>query len=256
MGLAGRRAIVTGAASGIGLAIARRLAEDGAAVAIADIDERAAAAACAGLEAAGRQAVPLRVDVSRAEDVAAMVARAEGALGGLDILVANAGIGGMRPFLEETVEHWRRVIDVNLTGVFLCGQATARVMARQKRGRIVNIASVSGIRAGSGRVAYGTAKAGVIHLTKQMALELGPLGITVNAVAPGPVDTPLTRADHTPETRAAYHAMIPQERYGTPEEIAGAVAFLCGDDAAYVNGVTLSVDGGMVAAGMIARDIG
>jgi NAD(P)-dependent dehydrogenase (short-subunit alcohol dehydrogenase family) len=255
MTLAGRRAIVTGAGSGIGLAIAERLAAEGAAVAIADIDEAAAASAARRIAAAGSEAVALRVDVSRAAEVAAMVARAEEALGGLDILVSNAGIGGMHPFLDEPLEHWQRVMDVDLTGVFLCGQAAARAMVRQRRGRIVNIASVSGIRAGSGRTAYGTAKAGVIHLTKQMAIELGPLGVTVNAIAPGPVETPLAAADHTPETRAAYLAMIPQQRYGAATEIAAAVAFLCSDDAGYVNGHVLCVDGGLAAAGMIARDI-
>jgi 3-oxoacyl-[acyl-carrier protein] reductase len=251
----GKVAIVTGAAGGLGLAIAERLASDGAAVVLADLDLAGAEAAREKLVARSARALARRTDVSDLKDVTALVEHTLAEFGRLDIMVSNAGIGGTHSFLDEPLEHWNRVLAVNLTGVFLCGQAAARAMVQRGAGRIVNVASISGVRAGSGRTAYGTAKAGVIQLTRQMALELGPRGINVNAVAPGPVETALTLRDHTAETRAAYNALVPLERYGTPQEIAAAVAFLASEEASYINGQTLCVDGGFTAAGMIARDV-
>ncbi len=250
-----RSAIVTGAASGIGLAIAQRLAGTGIAVAIADRDRDGAAAAAAALTAEGHRSIAIGVDVADPRQVDAMVAQTIAAFGRLDILVNNAGIAGVHGFLDQPLDHWNAVLAVNLTGVLLCGQAAARAMLRQGGGRIVNIASISGIRAGIGRTAYGTSKAAVIHLTKQMALELGPLGVTANAVAPGPVDTAMAQAVHTAETRAAYARLIPMHRYGLPDEIAAAVLFLASEEASYVNGQTLCVDGGFAAAGVMASDV-
>src|SRR4029079_620569 len=162
--------------------------------------------------------------------------------------------GPTKPFLETTLEEWELQLKVNLTGTFLCGQAAARAMLKSNGGRIVNIASISGQRGGQGRAAYGSSKAGVILLTKVMAVELSPLGIRVNAVAPGPVDTDQSRQTHTPSTRQAYYDRIPARRYGDCEEIAAAALFLASRDSSFVNGHVLNVDGGFNAAGLVFED--
>ena len=249
MRLQGKHALVTGAGRGIGLAIAKALAREGASVAIADLDGGRAEAAAASV---GGRALSIRADVADPESVAAMVGTALEAFGRLDILVNNAGIGGNTPFLETSLEEWRRILDVNLTGAFLVAQAAAREMVRAGGGgRIVNIASLSGQRGGHGRAAYGSAKAGLELLTKVMAVELAPHGINVNAIAPGPIETEIARFMHDEATRAAYHYLVPMSRYGTPEEIADAAVFLCSDESRYVQGHTLNVDGGFLAAGLM-----
>jgi 3-oxoacyl-[acyl-carrier protein] reductase len=251
MTLRGKVAIVTGAGRGIGRSIALRLAGDGASVVVADLLPENASVVASEIEAAGGSALAIGADVTHPAEVERMVAETVRFLGRLDILVNNAGIGLTRLFLETTLEDWERVLKTDLTGVFLCSQAAARVMVGQGGGRIINIASLSGQRGGTGRAAYGAAKAGVTALTKVLSVELAGYGIGVNEVAPGPVNTEMTAVTHDEATREAYCNLIPMRRYAERDEIAAAVAFLASDDAAYINGHTLNVDGGFRAAGLI-----
>ena len=249
MGASAKVVVVTGAARGIGHAIARKFLDTGHRVALLDIDAPALARAAAALGAPDR-ALPVECDVSDPRQVESAIDRVAQVFGRIDALVNNAGVAVFKPILETTFEEWRHVLGVNLSGPFLCAQACAPVMLRNGGGAIVNITSISGLRASSLRVAYGTSKAALDHLTKQQAAELGNLGIRVNAVAPGPVDTAMAKKVHTPDIRADYHDAIPLNRYGTETEIAEAVAFLCSDAASYINGQTLAVDGGFDAAGI------
>jgi 3-oxoacyl-[acyl-carrier protein] reductase len=251
MKLNGKVAIVTGAGRGIGRSIALRLAQEGAAVAVADVLRGNAAAVAGELTAAGGQALAVAADVTVPAQVERMIAETLRAYGRLDILVNNAGIGLTKLFLHTTLEEWERVLRTDLTGVFLCSQAAARVMVEQGGGRIINIASLSGQRGGTGRAAYGAAKAGVTALTKVLAVELAPYRITVNEIAPGPVNTEMTAVTHDAATRQAYYNLIPMRRYAEREDIAAAAAFLASGDAVYINGHTLNVDGGFGAAGLI-----
>lgn len=246
-------AIVTGAARGIGLAVARRFVEQAYRVALIDVDARALDAALRTLPA--EQALAIACDVAEPRQVGDAVKKVEARFGRIDALVNNAGIAVFKPLLETSYEEWQRVLAVNLTGPFLLVQACAPVMLKGGGGAVVNVASISGLRASTLRVAYGTSKAGLMHLTKQQAVELGNLGIRVNAVAPGPVDTAMAKAVHTPAIRAGYHDAIPLNRYGSEREIAEAVVFLCSDAASYINGQTLAADGGFDAAGIGLPDL-
>ena len=242
-------ALVTGAARGIGLAIAKRFLAEGWRVALLDIEGELLWKSVEALAGAG-DTLGLHCDVSDAKAVAGAVAEIERRFGRLDALVNNAGIAVFAPLLETSDEDRNRVLSVNLTGPFLCTKAATPLMREHGGGAIVNITSISAVRASTPRSAYGTSKAGLAHLTKQLAVELASLGIRVNGVAPGPVDTAMAKAVHTPEIRADYHDAIPLNRYGLEEELAEAVFFLCSDRASYITGQILAVDGGFDAAGI------
>ena len=247
-------ALVTGAARGIGLAIARWFLAHGHAVSLLDIDgptlEQTEAALVAEDGSADR-ILAVRGDVSRPEQVARAVAATDERFGRIDALVNNAGVAVFKPILDTSFEEWRHVLGTNLDGAFLCTQAVAPIMLREGRGgAVVNIASISGLRASTLRVAYGTSKGALIHLTKQQAIELGNAGIRVNAIAPGPVDTEMAKLVHSVAIRADYHDVIPLNRYGTVDEVAAAAGFLCSAQASYINGQVLAVDGGFDASGV------
>ncbi|MGB3489487.1 MAG: SDR family oxidoreductase [Xanthobacteraceae bacterium] len=242
-------ALITGAARGIGLATAKRFLAEGWAVALLDIEDTQLREAAASL-ADPVNVLTLHCDVSDAAAVNAAMARVNERFGRLDALVNNAGVAVFKPILETADDEWDRVLAVNLTGPFLCIKAVAPFMREHGGGAIVNITSISGLRASTLRVAYGTSKAGLAHLTKQAAVELASLGIRVNAVAPGPVDTAMAKAVHSPAIRADYHDAIPLNRYGLEEELAEAIFFLCSERSSYITGQLLAVDGGFDAAGI------
>ncbi len=242
-------AVVTGGARGIGLATARKFLAQGWRVALLDIDAQTLARTDAELNDPAH-VLASHTDVSRPEQVLAAVALVEQRFGRIDALVNNAGVAVFKPILQTSFEEWRYVIGTNLEGTFICTQACAPVMLKTGGGAVVNIASISGLRASTMRVAYGTSKAAIIHLTKQQAIELGDVGIRVNCIAPGPVDTEMSKLVHSVAIRSDYCDAIPLNRYGTPEEIAEGVYFLCSPAASYVNGQTLAVDGGFDASGV------
>jgi NAD(P)-dependent dehydrogenase (short-subunit alcohol dehydrogenase family) len=242
-------ALVTGAARGIGLATAKRFLAEGWRVALLDIERDLLNGAVTGLADPDRT-LALHCDVSDAMRVAAAMDVVSMRFGRLDALVNNAGIAVFAPLLETSDADWSRILEVNLTGPFLCTKAAAPLLREHGGGAIVNITSISAVRASTLRSAYGTSKAGLAHLTKQLAVELASLGIRVNAVAPGPVDTAMAKAVHSAEIRADYHDAIPLNRYGLEEELAEAIFFLCSERASYITGQVLAVDGGFDATGI------
>ena len=242
-------AVVTGGARGIGLAVAKWFLEHDYRVALLDIGAATLTKTEAELHNPER-VLALACDVSKPEQVQASIDAIAKQFGRIDALVNNAGIAVFKPIGETTFEEFRHVLGTNLDGAFLCSQACVPYMKKAGGGAIVNIASISGLRASTLRVAYGTSKAALLHLTKQQAVELGTVGIRSNAVAPGPVDTEMAKLVHSVAIRSDYYDTIPMNRYGTPEEIANAVGFLCSPAAAFINGQCLAVDGGFDASGV------
>lgn len=241
-------ALVTGAARGIGFATAKKFLAEGWRVALLDIEGGLLGGAVAEI-GQSETTLALTCDVSDASAVGAAIKSVEQRFGRLDALVNNAGIAVFAPLMETSEADWRHVLEVNLTGPFLCTKAAVPLM-RDGGGAIVNVTSISAVRASTLRSAYGTSKAGLAHLTKQLAVELASLNIRVNAVAPGPVDTAMAKQVHTKEIRADYHDAIPLNRYGLEEELAEAIFFLCSERASYITGQILAVDGGFDAAGI------
>jgi len=245
-----RVAVVTGGAMGIGAASAQRLAELGHQVFIADRDYPSAQDTADKLCLLGHRVNAVMMDVSSPESIADAFEHIAQKAGRCDILVNSAGVATVAPFVDFPLDEFQRTMNINVTGTMLCSQYAARLMKNHNWGRIINIASVAGMRAvGSGRTAYGTSKGAVIALTRQMAVELAEFGITANAVCPGPVDTPLTQKLHSAEFRQAYAKAIPMERYGSVNEIASVVKFLASTQASYITGIAMPVDGGFLASG-------
>ncbi len=247
--LEGQVAMVTGGGRGIGKAIALRFAREGADIAVLDIDPETAEATARAVRDLGRRAVIKVADTSVFETIETTVTEVVGELARVDVLVNNAGIEKRAPFLEITPADWQRQLDVNLSGTFYCTQLVAREMAKRKYGRIVNLSSVAGVIGPIDLAAYGASKAGIIGLTRAAALDLADHGITVNAIAPGPIETELMLGAWSAEAlrERPEHGAI--ARFGTVEEIAHAALFFASPESGFITGVTLSVDGGAVAAG-------
>ena len=241
----GRVAIVTGAGQGIGRAIAERFAADGAAVAVADLNMETASEVARSIVSAGGRAVAIRTDVTSPGDARHLAAETAAQLGGIDILVNNAGVLRSTRAAEVTPQEWHLVMDANLTGAFLCASAAYPALRASGHGRIVNVASMAG-RATStlGGVHYTTAKAGLLGLTRHLAREWARDGITVNAISPGIVDTPMARGATNAARMAQVLASIPMGRLAAPEEIAALIGFLASDEAAYITGANVDIHGG------------
>ncbi len=238
-------ALITGAARGIGLATSKLMANKGWDIAMVDRDGDELHRASGGM----KDGKAFKYDISKPDQVVQMTEDVLSSFGRIDAVVNNAGVADFGPIGETDFERWRTVMDTNLDGTFLVSLATMPAL-KKVRGCIVNIASISGLRASTLRVAYGTSKAAVIQLTKQQAAELGEFGVRSNCVCPGPVRTKLAMAVHTQDIIDAYHNAIPLNRYGTEDEIAHCIAFLCSEKASYVTGQVIAADGGFDSTGV------
>ena len=249
MKLEGKVALVTGAGSGIGEAIALLFTREGADIAVNDIDLPSADKTAEAVRKIGRKAIAVKADVAEPDEVDSMVDRVINELGGVHILINNAGIPIHGPLLEEqTVERWDRVVNVILRGTYLCSRRVGQWMAGQKTGKIVNISSVAGTKGSPTQASYGAAKAGVINLTRSLAADWGKYNINVNCIAPGVINTPLTqRTLLRMSTEEQISQRIPLGRLGEADDIAKAALFLVSEDAAYISGIILPVDGGQQA---------
>lgn len=245
--------LVTGGASGIGLAIVEAVLAEGWRAIIADLDQRNLEGCRDALGQPDNRVRFEPLDVADEEAVVRSIKNCEAEFGPLTGVVNSAGIGRDVPALDTSVDLFRKMLEVNLIGSFVVSREAARIMRDRGAGSIINIASVSGIRGNEGRLAYGASKGGVLTMTKIMAVEWAPIGIRVNTIAPGPIETPLVQQVHTPEARSAWMSTVPQRRYGTPKDLAGAAVFLLDDrKSGYITGQTICVDGGFTAAGIIS----
>jgi meso-butanediol dehydrogenase/(S,S)-butanediol dehydrogenase/diacetyl reductase len=244
-----RVAVVTGGARGIGRAIGEWFLRHGHRLVLLDMDGATLDRTVAELARPG-ELIGLCCDISDPVQVDKAAAEVIARFGRIDALVNNAGVAIFKPALETSFDEWRQVMAANLDGAFLCTQAFGALMVKGGGGAIVNIASISGLRASTLRIAYGTSKAALIHMTKQYAVELGNVGVRVNVIAPGPVETEMAKLVHSVAIRSDYYDAIPLGRYGTTEEMANVVGFLCSEEASFVNGQVLAVDGGFDAAGV------
>lgn len=244
--------LVTGGASGIGLSVVEAILAEGWRAIVADLDQKNLDRCREVLSPSNNRVRFERMNVADEDDVVRAIAACQAEYGPITGIVNSAGIGRDVPALDTDVDLFRKMLEVNLIGSFVVSREAAKLMREREGGSIVNIASVSGIMGNKGRVAYGASKGGVITMTKVMAVELASFGIRVNAIAPGPIETPLVQEVHTPEVRAAWMNTVPQHRYGSPDEIAGTAVFLLDPrKSSYITGQTICVDGGFSIAGIL-----